>query len=65
MKLTYLGHSCFSLEAGGKTLIFDPFIRENELASSIDFSALKADYILVSHGHDDHTADLLDLASQT
>jgi L-ascorbate metabolism protein UlaG (beta-lactamase superfamily) len=65
MKLTYYGHSCFALEVEGKTLVFDPFIRGNELAAAIDFSAIKADYILVSHGHDDHTADLIELANQT
>jgi L-ascorbate metabolism protein UlaG (beta-lactamase superfamily) len=65
MKLTYFGHSCFSLETGGKTIVFDPFIRGNELAAHIDFKSIKADYILVSHGHDDHTADLIDLAKQT
>ncbi len=65
MKLTYYGHSCFALEVGGKTLVFDPFIRGNEMAASIDFTSIKADYILVSHGHDDHTADLIDLAKQT
>ena len=65
MQLTYLGHSCFQLEMSGKLIIFDPFIRGNELASSVNFSLLKADYILVSHGHEDHTADLVDLAKQT
>ncbi len=65
MQLTYLGHSCFQLEMSGKLIIFDPFIRGNELARSVDFSSLKADYIFVSHGHEDHTADLVDLAKQT
>ncbi|MES2779962.1 MAG: MBL fold metallo-hydrolase, partial [Bacteroidota bacterium] len=65
MKLTYFGHSCFSMETQGKTILFDPFIRGNELAASIDFETIKADYILVSHGHDDHTADLVALAIQT
>lgn len=65
MQLTYFGHSCFKLEVSGKVLIFDPFIRPNELAAGIDFKSLKADYILVSHGHEDHTADLVELALQT
>lgn len=64
-KISYLGHSTFQIETGGKTIITDPFIRPNEKASSIDFESLKADYIIVSHGHNDHTADLLDLANQT
>jgi L-ascorbate metabolism protein UlaG (beta-lactamase superfamily) len=65
MKLTYYGHSCFALDIEGSILVFDPFIRGNELAASIDFKSIKADYILVSHGHDDHTADLIELANQT
>jgi L-ascorbate metabolism protein UlaG (beta-lactamase superfamily) len=66
MQLTYLGHSCFLLETAGKKLIFDPFIRNNELAKDkVSFEELEADYILISHGHEDHTADLIDLAKQT
>ncbi|MGI8600131.1 MAG: metal-dependent hydrolase [Chitinophagaceae bacterium] len=65
MKLTYYGHSCFAVEAGGKTLLFDPFIKPNELAKEIDIKSIKADYILLSHGHSDHTADCIELAKQT
>jgi L-ascorbate metabolism protein UlaG (beta-lactamase superfamily) len=65
MKLTYYGHSCFMVEAGGKKLIFDPFIRPNELAKNVDIKGISADYILVSHGHADHIADCLELADQT
>jgi L-ascorbate metabolism protein UlaG (beta-lactamase superfamily) len=57
MFLTYYGHSCFSVEVAGKTLLFDPFISGNELAASVDIDAIRADYILVSHGHADHIAD--------
>lgn len=63
MLITYLGHSSFLIEVAGSRLIFDPFIRGNDLAKGkVDFDSLKPDYILVSHGHEDHTADLLDLA---
>ncbi|REJ80466.1 MAG: metal-dependent hydrolase [Bacteroidetes bacterium] len=65
MIITYYGHSCFQVSTNGKTLLFDPFIRPNPKASHIDFENIKADYILVSHGHEDHTADLVDLARQT
>lgn len=65
MKTTYYGHSCFSVEAGGKTLLFDPFITPNALAKSVDPSKIPADYILVSHGHEDHLADAVAIAQRT
>jgi len=58
MKFTYYGHSAFELETGGKKLLFDPFISHNELAKNIDINSLRPDYILLSHGHGDHFADL-------
>lgn len=58
MEITYLGHSCFELRAGGSTLVFDPFISPNKLAHAIDLDSLKPDYILLSHGHHDHMADV-------
>lgn len=65
MKFTYYGHSCFLLETGGKKLLFDPFITPNPLASAIVISDICADYILISHGHNDHTADAVTLQRQT
>ena len=59
MKTTYYGQSTFEIEAGGKKLLFDPFISPNPMAAAIDITTLKPDYILVSHGHGDHVADLL------
>ena len=57
MKCTFYGHACFSIEYNGKTLLFDPFISANELASDINIDEIKADYILLSHGHQDHILD--------
>lgn len=64
MRITYYGQSCFELEMGGKILLFDPFITPNELANQIDVSSIKADYILLSHGHQDHVADAEQIARQ-
>lgn len=58
MQITYYGHSCFLIETGGKKILFDPFITPNELASNIDIDKIQADYILLSHGHQDHMADV-------
>ena len=65
MRVYYYGHSCFLIEVNGKKLLFDPFISENPLAKAIDLNSIKADYILVSHGHWDHIADAVKLAKQT
>ncbi len=62
MKLTYYGHSCFSVVVNGKHLLFDPFISPNEMARHIDVDKVKADYIFVSHGHEDHIADAVRIA---
>ncbi|MGZ3874147.1 MAG: metal-dependent hydrolase [Mucilaginibacter sp.] len=59
MKTTFYGQSTFMIEAGGKKLLFDPFISPNPAAKHVDIHSLKPDYILVSHGHGDHVADLL------
>lgn len=59
MKATYYGHSCLELDVNGKKLLFDPFISHNPLAKHINISRLKPDYILLSHGHGDHAADLI------
>ncbi|MEN7546450.1 metal-dependent hydrolase [Rapidithrix thailandica] len=65
MKITYYGHSCFSIETGGKHLLFDPFITPNELAKDINADTIPADYILLSHGHEDHVADAISIAKRT
>lgn len=65
MKFTYYGHSCFCVEAGGKQLLFDPFISGNEHAKHIDIDRIPADYIFVSHGHFDHMLDVTRIAGRT
>ncbi|RZL16901.1 MAG: metal-dependent hydrolase, partial [Pedobacter sp.] len=57
--------SCFLLEADGKKFLFDPFISGNPLATEIDINKIKADHILVSHGHQDHIEDLMTIANNT
>jgi L-ascorbate metabolism protein UlaG (beta-lactamase superfamily) len=59
MKLTYYGQSCLELDIDGIKILFDPFVSHNPLAKDIDVNSLKPDFILVSHGHGDHVADLI------
>jgi L-ascorbate metabolism protein UlaG (beta-lactamase superfamily) len=65
MRFTYYGHACFLVETNGRRLLFDPFITGNELARNVDPAAIRADLILVSHGHADHILDCVMLAQQT
>ena len=66
MKFSYYGHSCFCIETAGQKLLFDPFISGNELANKhIDIHTIEADYLLVSHGHQDHILDAVAIAKRT
>lgn len=65
MKITFYGQSCFLLELDGTSLLFDPALSTNPLAKDIDIDQLKADYILLSHGHDDHVADAEQIAKNS
>ena len=62
MKITFLGHASLLIETSHATIIVDPFISANELAKDIQVSGLKADYILVTHGHQDHILDVEEIA---
>lgn len=64
-ELTFLGHASFMLAAPGKeTLLFDPFITGNPQAT-VEAKDLKADYVLVTHGHDDHLGDAFLIAENS
>lgn len=65
MKITYLGHAALAIEVAGKKLIVDPFISPNPLAKDIDVDALEADYILITHAHQDHIVDVDSIAKRT
>jgi len=65
MKITYLGHASLAVEVAGKQLIVDPFITPNEMAKNIDIETLSADYILITHAHQDHVVDVDAIAKHT
>ncbi len=64
MEIKYYGHSCFTIQVSGCTLLFDPFITPNELAKEVNIDDIKPNYILISHAHQDHVYDALELASK-
>jgi L-ascorbate metabolism protein UlaG (beta-lactamase superfamily) len=62
MKITFYGHACIGIEVSGKHILVDPFISANPNATHIDINALKADYILLTHAHQDHILDAEQIA---
>lgn len=65
MKITFYGHASLGIEVTGKHILVDPFISANEKASHIDIASLKADYILLTHAHQDHILDVEAIATRT
>ena len=65
MKITFLGHASLQIEIGNSVLLIDPFISGNPKAAHIDVNTLKADYILVTHAHQDHILDVETIAKRT
>ena len=61
-KLTWIGHSAYLLEDdAGNVVAIDPFITGNPVAT-IDVKTVKPGTILLTHAHNDHVGDTIDLA---
>lgn len=65
MKITFYGHSALGIEVNGKYILVDPFISGNPKAAHIDIHSIKADYILLTHAHQDHILDVEAIATRT
>jgi L-ascorbate metabolism protein UlaG (beta-lactamase superfamily) len=64
IRLTWYGHACFLIRTGDAGLLIDPFITGNPTAP-VKAQEVRADFILVSHGHGDHLGDTVDIARRT
>jgi len=65
MKVTYLGHAALAIQIKNIHILVDPFISANPLVKDIDIKKLKADYILLTHAHQDHVLDVEAIAKRT
>ncbi len=61
MKITYHGHSCFTLGNEQLSVIIDPFLSGNPLAE-IKPADVKVNAVLLTHGHADHLGDAIEIA---
>ena len=65
MKITSYGHASLGIEVNDVNILVDPFISPNPKAAHINIETLKADYILITHAHQDHIVDVEAIAKRT
>ena len=64
MTIEFLGHACFELGDGKHTLLVDPYLTGNPLASK-SADQVNPDFVFVTHAHDDHLGDAVAIARRT
>lgn len=63
-KITFFGHAALCIETSGLHILVDPYLDENPL-SLVKADTVQADFIIVTHGHDDHLGDTVAIARRT
>lgn len=62
----WLGHSAFKLVSpNGTQILVDPFLSQNPNTPDEFKQPEEIDYILLTHGHEDHVGDTLEIADRT
>jgi L-ascorbate metabolism protein UlaG (beta-lactamase superfamily) len=65
MEIKFHGQSCFELSDGEATLLIDPFLKPNNPAAVATAEEVEPTQIAISHGHIDHIADAVGVATRT
>lgn len=63
MKISYHGHAVVQIQTNGKKILIDPFITGNQL-TDLTVKEVMPDVIILSHGHNDHVGDTVELAKK-
>lgn len=61
MTVKFHGHAVLSFNNNDTDVIIDPFINGNDL-TDLTVENIKADYIILTHGHNDHVGDTIEIA---
>jgi L-ascorbate metabolism protein UlaG (beta-lactamase superfamily) len=64
MKITFYGHATFLMEIQGERILIDPFMSGNPMCEA-EPETMQCDYMLLSHGHQDHILDAVEIAKHT
>lgn len=69
MQLTWFGHSCFRIETGPAKILIDPFLTGNGTfegtRQSVEEASAGVTHVLLTHGHDDHIGDTVEICKAT
>ncbi len=66
MKIKWLGHSAFRIETGNSVILTDPFLSGSPVfEGSVEEAAAGCTHVLLTHGHDDHVGDTIEICKQT
>lgn len=67
MEITHFGHAALRIVSGETTILVDPFISQNPMLHNGNelVATLAADFIIVTHPHEDHVGDTLTIAART
>lgn len=66
MRLIWLGHGSWRIETGAEVILIDPWLSSPVMPADRRDEAIEgATQILVTHGHFDHTADIVSVSQAT
>ncbi len=65
MEIRFLGQSCFELKDGEHSVLIDPFLNGNPKAPEGAADEVNPTAILLTHGHQDHYGDVVEIAQRT
>jgi L-ascorbate metabolism protein UlaG (beta-lactamase superfamily) len=65
LKLTWVGHATWIMDTpGGKRVLIDPWVSGNPVVPENLQDPGPHDVMLLTHGHNDHTGDVVQLAEK-
>jgi L-ascorbate metabolism protein UlaG (beta-lactamase superfamily) len=63
IQVTWLSHSGFKIQIDSKRILIDPFLSHG--GAAVRPNQIEADFIILTHGHGDHSSDTSAIAKRT